>query len=180
MAKNFNEVAQELVKQGMKKEMVKVELCNSFAKKLKLQIDKELEVLCKQEDGTFVIAKSKEIWVDNWQVIKAMLEHPKLSLATDIFQLNFSETNAFFEGVELEVLVEKVSAGDEYINPFSDLKEEKAWVAPHDTTIVHVIGFGTLPKETKERVKERAMAKKLTPSQFTQYIEQKLEKELGL
>lgn len=173
MAKNVNEVAQELVKQGLKKEVVTIkDVLYVGEKMITIVIDKEVNTAKKTEQGAIEIVKSDTINVAIWQLRLAMLEHRRLNVCTSVFGISFRDAKQLLKGMKIAMIDEEVKQGDEYSNPFH--KEQQKITLQNDVVLHHVVEFLEVADEGKQIVMEQTMKAKLGQDGFLKWMEQRV------
>lgn len=171
MAKNFNEVAQELVKQGKQVVNVTVMETNFVGDRyIEVKIDKQVKACKQQEDKTFAIVDTDTIHLSKFVLQQMFMEHRRLNVV-NLYKVTYTDIKQLLKGMQLRCVVVEVTAGDEYQNPFSD-NEPK--VMDKDVVLYYPIEMLEIAKEGKEIAQEQAIRLKLGEDAFVKYIAQKV------
>lgn len=89
-----------------------------------------------QETGEYVISTTNVIYVSTFSLIAAMREDPDLAFAGNHLIEHPTAIGVVFSGAKIDVILEKVTEGQEYKNPFSDNAAES--IIEHDTYFAHI------------------------------------------
>lgn len=89
-----------------------------------------------QETGEYIVGTSNVIYVSTFSLIAAMRENPDLAFAGNHLIEHPMAIGVVFSGATIDVILEKVTEGQEYKNPFSDNAAES--IIEHDNYFAHI------------------------------------------
>lgn len=89
-----------------------------------------------QDTGEYVIGTNNVIYVSTFSLIAAMRENPDLAFAGNHLIEHPTAIGVVFSGAKIDVILEKVTKGQEYKNPFSDNGTET--IIEHDNYFAHI------------------------------------------
>lgn len=89
-----------------------------------------------EETGEYVIGTSNVIYVSTFSLIAAMRENPDLAFAGNHLIEHPTAIGVVFSGATIDVILEKVTEGQEYKNPFSDNAVDS--IIEHDNYFAHI------------------------------------------
>lgn len=89
-----------------------------------------------EETGEYVIGTSNIIYVSTFSLIAAMRENPDLAFAGNHLIEHPTAIGVVFSGATIDVILEKVTEGQEYKNPFSDNAVDS--IIEHDNYFAHI------------------------------------------
>lgn len=91
--------------------------------------------------ATYERGKTDIIFTTSYAIVGAIKEDENLAWMSKALQDNPNILNLIFTGANVDIIQQEVSAGEEYINPFSTKKDKDIEVFAHDVIINYVIGF---------------------------------------
>lgn len=89
-----------------------------------------------EETGEYVIGTSNVIYVSTFSLIAAMRENSDLAFAGNHLIEHPTAIGVVFSGATIDVILEKVTEGQEYKNPFSDNAVDS--IIEHDNYFAHI------------------------------------------
>ena len=89
-----------------------------------------------EETGEYVIGTNNVIYVSTFSLIAAMRENPDLAFAGNHLIEHPTAIGVVFSGATIDVILEKVTEGQEYKNPFSDNAVDS--IIEHDNYFAHI------------------------------------------
>lgn len=89
-----------------------------------------------EETGEYVIGTSNIIYVSTFSLIAAMRENPDLAFAGNHLIEHPTAIGVVFSGATIDVILEKVTEGQKYKNPFSDNAVDS--IIEHDNYFAHI------------------------------------------
>lgn len=105
--------------------------------RVSVTLDKSIKAyVVNEETGEYVIGTNNVIYVSTFSLIAAMRENPDLAFAGNHLIEHPMAIGVVFSGAKIDVILEKVTEGQEYKNPFSDNAAES--IIEHDNYFAHI------------------------------------------
>lgn len=89
-----------------------------------------------EETGEYIVGETNIVYVSTFSLIAAMRENPDLAFAGNHLIEHPVAIGVVFSGATIDVILEKVTANQEYKNPFSDNASES--IIEHDNYFAHI------------------------------------------
>ena len=100
--------------------------------RIALTVDKKLDGMIAQEDGTYKEGKTKVIFVSLYSITAQLKDNENAAFAVNDLLRNPN-------GAEVNVIQEAVKAGTDYKNPWSEKEDANVTHFDHNTIINHVV-----------------------------------------
>lgn len=139
------EIVASLIKNGAKEEKnvtiknVTVTVMDAYTR-LGLTLDKEVKGYRQQEDGTYEEGTTRVIFVSAYSIGALLKEDDDAAFAANHLMKHPDALGMIMSRAKIDVVQQKVTAGEEYRNPFAS-EDTDTTVFDHDTIINHVVGI---------------------------------------
>lgn len=111
----------------------------------------------KDNGMTFELGETNVIFTSLYAIVGALKEDEDLGWMGNALLSNPQALNLIFNGSNVDILQQEVSAGEEFVNPFSSNPEPQVY--DHDIIINHIIGFklGKVGNKMADRLADKLM-----------------------
>lgn len=133
MAVKTNNVVKDLVVRN-----INVTECETY-NRVAITLDKPVKAMVAQEDGSYVEGESNIIFVGNYSIVGALKENEDVAFAGNHLIQHPKALNVILSGAKINIIQEAVTAGQQYINPFSN--NGAPTVVQHDSFYNHVFNI---------------------------------------
>lgn len=107
--------------------------------RIALTVDKELDGMIAQEDGTYKEGKTKVIFVSLYSITAQLKDNENAAFAVNDLLRNPNGAEVILSRAKINVIQEAVKAGMDYKNPWSEKEDASITHFDHNTIINHVI-----------------------------------------
>ena len=129
MAVETNNVVKGLVVRN-----INVTECETY-NRVAITLDKPVKAMVAQKDGSYVEGESNIIFVGNYSIVGALRENEDVAFAGNHLIKHPQALNVILSGAKIKIIQDAVTAGQEYINPFSN--NAAPTVVQHDSFYNH-------------------------------------------
>lgn len=123
---------------GLKVKSVHVTVLDTYVR-ISLTTDKHIDAFIIDENGTCVEGKSNIIFSSLFSILPILNEDDAIAPIVPSLSDNPTSMQILLTGATIDIIQQKVTAGEIYKNPWSDNAQEQ--VFDHDKNINHVVGI---------------------------------------
>lgn len=144
---SFNNMIKKLIASGCKRiNSIRIKNVNYTEKDNYTMISFSLATPIRgfvSNDGgvTYEEGNTNIMFTSSYAISGALKEDEELGWMANALLDNPQALNLIFNGAQIDILQQHISAGEEYKNPFSTRTEVEPQVYDHDIIINHIIGF---------------------------------------
>lgn len=144
---SFNNMIKKLIASGCKRiNSIRIKNVNYTEKDNYTMISFSLATPIRgfvSNDGgiTYEEGNTNTMFTSSYAISGALKEDEELGWMANALLDNPQALNLIFNGAQIDILQQHISAGEEYKNPFSTRTEVEPQVYDHDIIINHIIGF---------------------------------------
>lgn len=145
--KSFKEIIKDLMNSGCQRfndvtvKNVVIEEFDNYTR-VTLVIKEGLPAYVSDDNGdTYYEGKSNNVFTSTFALAGSMKEDEDLSWMANVINEHPSVLNLILNGSKVDIIVQKVAQGEEYINPFTTKKDAEATTFDNDTIIKYVVGI---------------------------------------
>lgn len=144
---SFNNMVKKLIASGCKRiNSIRIKNVNYTEKDNYTMISFSLATPIRgfvSNDGgiTYEEGNTNIMFTSSYAISGALKEDEELGWMANALLDNPQALNLIFNGAQIDILQQHISAGEEYKNPFSTRTEVEPQVYDHDIIINHIIGF---------------------------------------
>lgn len=144
---SFNNLIKKLIASGCKRiNSIRIKNVNYTEKDNYTMISFSLATPIRgfvSNDGgvTYEEGNTNIMFTSSYAISGALKEDEELGWMANALLDNPQALNLIFNGAQIDILQQHISAGEEYKNPFSTRTEVEPQVYDHDIIINHIIGF---------------------------------------
>lgn len=108
---------------------------------------------------TYEKGKTNIIFTSLYAIVGAVKEDENLAWMSNALLNNPQALNLIFNGSNVDILQQEISAGEEYVNPFSTRTDSEPQVFDHDVIINYIIGFklGKVGERMADKLADKLM-----------------------
>lgn len=109
--------------------------------------------------ATYEKGKTDIIFTSLYAIVGAIKEDENLAWMSNALLKNPQALNLIFNGSNVDILQQEVSAGEKYINPFSTKRDPDVQVFDHDVIVNYIIGFklGKVGEKMADKLADKLM-----------------------
>lgn len=162
---SFNNLIKKLIASGCKRiNSIRIKNVNYTEKDNYTMISFSLATPIRgfvSNDGgvTYEEGNANIMFTSLYAISGALKEDEELGWMANALLDNPQALNLIFNGAQIDILQQHVSAGEEYKNPFSSRTEVEPQVYDHDIIINHIIGFklGKVGQKMSDRLADKML-----------------------
>lgn len=162
---NYQNIIKKLIASGCKRvNSIRIKNVNFTNKDnytmISFTLASEVDGFISPDNGvTYVKGKTNIIFTSLYAIVGALKEDEELGWMANALLTNPQALNLIFNGSNIDILQQEISAGEEFTNPFSTRNDNSTQVYDHDIIINHIIGFklGKVGMKMADRLADKLM-----------------------